>query len=143
LAFCDLCREEVRSMEDLGGALLGEAGSEQLAPDDGLAVQFRTAAYKFQLIDESVYRAVIVRRNGESKMLLGKLEKDGPDRWLMRKLQRYTVNIPEYQFIKLEADQEIREIWSGIFAQHSDTLYHPDLGLMTEAGNPAAEGLIV
>jgi len=116
---------------------------EQLAPDDGLAVQFRTAAYKFQLIDESVYRAVIVRRNGESKMLLGKLEKDGPDRWLMRKLQRYTVNIPEYQFIKLEADQEIREIWSGIFAQHSDTLYHPDLGLMTEAGNPAAEGLIV
>jgi putative transcriptional regulator len=38
LAFCDLCRGEVRSMESLGGALLSKAadeqtGDEQMAPD--------------------------------------------------------------------------------------------------------------
>lgn len=30
LAFCDLCREEVRAMEDLGGALLADAGNAEL-----------------------------------------------------------------------------------------------------------------
>jgi putative transcriptional regulator len=33
LAFCELCRGEVRSMESLGGALLSEAAGAQLAPD--------------------------------------------------------------------------------------------------------------
>ncbi len=61
----------------------------------------------------------------------------------MRKLQRYTVNVPDYQFSKLEGDQEVREVWPGIFAQYSDTLYHPDLGLLTEDVSPAAENLIV
>ncbi|MEN8130237.1 MAG: CRISPR-associated helicase Cas3' [Pseudomonadota bacterium] len=111
--------------------------------NDDLKVQFRTAAQRFRLIDESGYRPVIVRYNDEARALLGRLEKDGPERWLMRKLQRYTVNISEYQFRKLEADQEVREAYSGIFAQYSDTLYHPDLGLLTEAVNPAVESLIV
>jgi putative transcriptional regulator len=33
LAFCNLCREEVRSLESLGGALMSEPTYEQLAPD--------------------------------------------------------------------------------------------------------------
>ena len=46
LAFCDLCREEVRSMESLGGALLAgaveeQSGDEQLAPDALEAVMAR------------------------------------------------------------------------------------------------------
>lgn len=33
LAFCDLCRSEVRSIEDLGGSLMNEAGNEVMSSD--------------------------------------------------------------------------------------------------------------
>ncbi len=68
--------------------------------DDQLKVQFRTAAQRFQLIDESGYQSVIVRY-GDSPALIDMLKKGGPERWLMRKLQRCTVSLPEYQFKKL------------------------------------------
>lgn len=122
---------------------IGQLLMPQGAGADDLQVQFRTAAQKFKLIDESGYRPVLVRYNDEARALLGKLKKDGPDRWLMRKLQRYAVNIPEFQFGELEANQEVSEVHPGIFAQYSDTLYHPVLGLLTERVNPAAKSLII
>ena len=99
--------------------------------DDSLKVQFRTAAQRFQLIDESGYRGVIVRY-GESPTLIGRLQKDGPERWLMRKLQRYTVSLPEYQFKKLLSRGDVRKTHTDIFALTSDALYHPVLGVLVE-----------
>lgn len=99
--------------------------------DDSLKVQFRTAAQRFQLIDESGYRGVIVRY-GESPTLIGRLQKDGPERWLMRKLQRYTVSLPEYQFKKLLSRGDVREVHTDIFALTSDAVYHPVLGVLVE-----------
>ncbi len=58
-----------------------------------LKIQFRTAAEKFKLIDNVETQAILVWY-GESQPLIGKLKKDGPERWLMRKLQRYSVNLP-------------------------------------------------
>lgn len=104
--------------------------------DDSLKVQFRTAAQRFQLIDESGYRSVLVRY-GDSSALIGRLQKEGPERWLMRKLQRYTVSLPEYQFQKLEKNRDVNEVYPGMFAQISDALYHPELGDGTGAGQEA------
>ncbi len=109
--------------------------------DDPLKVQFRTAAQHFRLIDESGYRSILVRY-GESPALLGRLQKEGPERWLMRKLQRYTVSLPEYQFRKLLANGDIFEIYSGIFAQTADMLYHPQLGVLLDDTNPDPSDLI-
>ena len=78
--------------------------------DDPLKVQFRTAAQRFRLIDESGYRSILVRY-GDSPVLLGRLQKEGPERWLMRKLQRYTVSLPEWQFQKLLANGDVLEIY--------------------------------
>jgi CRISPR-associated endonuclease/helicase Cas3 len=114
--------------------------------NDQLKVQFRTAADRFKLIDESGYQSILVKyiteENKEVKSLLGKLEKEGPQRWLMRKLQRYSVNVPQYQFKQLLENIEIHEIWPGIYAQQSDTLYHPELGLLTEDNPLSVESLI-
>lgn len=100
-----------------------------LKPDgqgvDQLKVQFRTAAQRFQLIDESGYRSVIARY-GDSPALIGRLHKEGPERWLMRKLQRYTVSLPEYQFQKLLSNGDLQEVYPGMFAQTSEVLYHPE-----------------
>ena len=110
--------------------------------DDPLKVQFRTAAERFQLIDESGYRSILVLY-GESPTLIGRLRKEGPERWLMRKLQRYTVSLPEHQFQKLLVDGDVGEIYAGLFAQTADTLYHPQLGVLVDEANPDPSALAI
>ena len=109
--------------------------------DDQLKVQFRTAAWRFQLIDDSGYRSVLVRYV-DSPGLIGCLQKEGPERWLMRKLQRYSVSLPEYQFQKLLGNGDVHEIYPGLFAQTADVLYHPELGVLVDGTNPDPSALI-
>lgn len=78
--------------------------------------QFATADKKFQLIDDTYSRSIIVKY-GNSDSLITDLKHYGPNRKLMRKLQRYMVNIPEGVFIKLKSEGLIEEIRDEIFIQ--------------------------
>jgi CRISPR-associated endonuclease/helicase Cas3 len=109
--------------------------------DDLLKVQFRTAAQRFQLIDDSGYQSILVRY-ADSPGLIGLLQKEGPERWLMRKLQRYSVSLPKYQFQKLLGNGDVHEICPGLFAQTADVLYHPELGVLVDETNPDPSALI-
>jgi len=121
---------------------LDKLGIEGLLKANGQGeVQFRTAARLFQLIDESGDRSVIVRY-GDSPMLIGRLKKEGPERWLMRKLQRYTVSLPEYQFKKLLGNGDVREEYPDMYAQTSDALYHAELGVLLEDTNLDPNALV-
>lgn len=104
-------------------------------------IQFRTVGEKFRLIDDTAYQTFLVRY-GDNNVLLGKLEKEGPQRWLMRKLQRYSVNIPKRLFAQLEKQGDVREIWPGIYAQVGDRLYDKSLGVMID-GNIAPDELVI
>jgi CRISPR-associated endonuclease/helicase Cas3 len=95
---------------------------------------FRTAADNFRLIDEEGQTAVIVRY-GESPSLIAALESSAAmeahqHRGLLRKLQRYTVNIREAENKKLLVSRDVREAFPGVYVQSSDTLYHQDVGLL-------------
>jgi CRISPR-associated endonuclease/helicase Cas3 len=104
-------------------------------------IQFRSAAEKFRLIDDSIYQTILVRY-GDNETLLGRLEKEGPQRWLMRKLQRYTVNLPKRLFAQLESQGDVRQIWPGIYAQVGGKLYDKILGVVID-GNMAPDELVV
>lgn len=121
---------------------LDKHGIQDLLTTDAgeLKIQFRTAAEKFKLIDDVESQAILVWY-GESQALIGKLKKDGPERWLMRKLQRYSVNLPRHVVDKLVKTGEVHEVWPGIFAQAASTLYDGDLGV-TVGGALNAEQLI-
>lgn len=97
-----------------------------LRNDSELRFSFRTAARKFRLIDESAQAPVIVRFDNED--LLSLLERKGPERWLLRKLQRYVVNLPRHLHSRLLLAGAIQEIYTGLFVQGHGALYHPDLG---------------
>ena len=122
---------------------LDKHGIHELLTQDAreCQIQFRTVAEKFSLIDDSAYQTILVRY-GDNDVLLGKLEKEGPQRWLMRKLQRYSVNLPKYLFAQLEKQGDVREIWQGIYAQVGDTLYDSRLGVVTD-GRLSADDLVV
>lgn len=92
---------------------------------------FRTAAQNFHLIDETQQAPVIVTyREGAS--LIETLEKSKPERWLMRKLQRFIVNLPRYLHSRLLEDSALHEVHPGIYVQGREALYHEDLGFRPE-----------
>ncbi len=97
-----------------------------LRNDNELRFSFRTASRNFQLIDESAQAPVIVQFKNDELLTL--LQRKGPERWLLRKLQRYVVNLPRYLHSRLLSEGAIREIHPGIFMQGHGALYHSDLG---------------
>ena len=115
-----------------------------------LAVNFRTAAERFRLIDDADQTSVIVCYRGPEgqdttvDQHLAQLRRDGTQRWLMRALQRYTVSIHQRDARRLLTQGDIEELLPGMFVQVSDLLYHPVLGLCTDASpSPPPARLIV
>ena len=102
-----------------------------LTPGRELEIQFRTAADHFRLIDEEDQATVFVRYSGypDSDMLLRRLANEGPERWLMRKLQRCAVTVRKRIVERMAASGDVREVQPGCFVQQNDWLYDPVLGL--------------
>ena len=113
-----------------------KAIAAKLRPDRELAVQFATAAQDFKLIDEDGSATVVVRYGAareEIDRLLGVLAAEGPQRWLMRKLQRYTVTLPQRMADKMLAQGSLSLPMPGLYAQvNTDNLYSNILGLLGE-----------
>ena len=102
---------------------------------DKCQIQFRTAALKFKMIDDSGQHALIVRykSQGENKVdsrrLIEVLRKYGPNRSLMRKLQRFSVTLYDREFESLKQQGALEELF-GIWVQARDEIYDPDCGLI-------------
>lgn len=99
-----------------------------LAYDRELRISFRTAAEKFHFIDERGQCTVVVQY-GEGEKLIEKLEKFGAERWLMRKLQRYVVNLPIYICKKMLEAGTVKEAFPDIYVQVFKNVYDPNIGL--------------
>ena len=130
---------------------LDKHGIEKLFTVDGktLAVNFRTAAEKFRLIDDADQASVIVLYRGPDgrdvtvDQRLAQLRQGGAERWLLRALQRYTVNIRQRDAQRLLAQGDIEELLPGLFVQVSDLLYDAVLGLRVVDGGDPARPLMV
>lgn len=95
------------------------------------SMNFRTAADKFRIIDESLQKTILVRY-GEGEKLIDLLKSKGPERWLMRKLQRYTVNVYNDDFNQMLKRGSIEEVYSKIYVLASNIDYSKDTGLLVD-----------
>lgn len=95
------------------------------------SIYFRTAAERFHIIDESMQKTILVRY-GEGERLIDLLKLSGPDRWLLRKLQRYTVNVYNDDFYLMIKRGSVEEIFPNIFAITTSSEYSKDIGLLVE-----------
>lgn len=107
-----------------------------MCPAEPLQYQFREAAAAFRMIDGAVQIPVIVRYGGNEE-LVKSLYEIGPKRFLMRKLQRFTVNVPRARIpellekgmiVELTIPKE-KEVRSGIYVQTAPSAYREDIGL--------------
>lgn len=90
--------------------------------------QFREFAEKFNIIDDQKQMSIIVKYRN-SPALIEQLKFAGASKELLRKLQRYIVNVPIYVFNKIREAGYIEDI-NGYWVQSDDNLYKLGLGLM-------------
>jgi len=101
-----------------------------------IAVNFRDAAEAFRLINDEDSSTVIVHYSSQHnktniEAITGKIEKDGPNRFLMRQLQRFGVSIYESDITRLLSQGDIRivEGCPGLYVQNSSVFYDKDTGV--------------
>jgi len=105
-------------------------------------IYFRTAAARFSIIDDSAQKSIIVPYEA-GKDLIKILKAKGPERWLMRKLQRYTVNIFNHEFDALLKEGVIEEVQPNTYVLSGDSYYSQDLGLLILQNNFEPEDFII
>lgn len=102
--------------------------------DAPLDISFREAAAKFRLIDDSGVSIIVPYvpvDKTESPVYgwLSLLEQDASKKWVYRKLQRFTVTLPERQVNQLQELGCIDEV-AGLRVLHN-SFYHSDMGIYT------------
>lgn len=95
------------------------------------SIYFRTAAQKFSIIDNSEQKTIFVPY-GDGEKLIELLRAGGPNRELMRKLQRYSVNVYVYEFNELKQRGTIEEVYPQVFALVSSLDYSEVTGLLVD-----------
>ena len=89
--------------------------------------QFATASAKFRLIDDKGAKVVLIRY-GKGADYVEQLRRKGPESWLMRKLQQYSVAISERDFNELKKGARVEEVF-GCWVQADAFLYNSVAGL--------------
>lgn len=95
--------------------------------------QFREAAADFKIIEDNTVPVIVLY--GESRKWLDALRAAGPKRDIMRRLQRYTVNIFRNwlpSLLKWGLIEELPPAGSGLYAQTMPSLYDEAYGLDME-----------
>ncbi len=93
------------------------------------AIQFRSAAERFRLIPDSGV-SVLVPYGKDGFKLLDQLRHLGPERWLMRRLQRLSVNLYQTEFEAMRALGAVEELHPGIWGVCVTNAYDEKLGLL-------------
>ncbi len=109
---------------------------DHLRKNSRFEFEFRTAADKFKLVDDEDQATVIVpyAREGKASIepLIEKLRRGDTDRWLLRKLQRYTVTVRRKQVEKWQARGDVQELVPGMYLLTDDLRYDDRLGLLPD-----------
>jgi CRISPR-associated endonuclease/helicase Cas3 len=110
-----------------------------LTNDPKMRFSFRKAAQLFRFIDRQGYPCLV--RYGAGAELIDRLCAQGKERFLLRKLQRYTVQVSEWHLKKLLASGDVAEpeLSPGVYMQVNTCLYREDIGLSLPEENASFE----
>ncbi|MDP1649445.1 MAG: CRISPR-associated helicase Cas3' [Rubrivivax sp.] len=121
---------------------------DDLRNRDDFAMAFRTAADKFKLVDDEQQATVIVPYLSDgpdatdTAPLIARLRHGDTDRWLLRKLQRYTVTVRQNMVNVWQGRGDVHELQPGLYLLVDELRYDRRYGLMPEGQMLNAMGLV-
>ena len=121
---------------------------DDLRNRDDFAMAFRSAANKFKLVDDEQQATVIVPYLSDgpdatdTAPLIARLRRGDTDRWLLRKLQRYTVTVRQNMVNKWQARGDVHELQPGLYLLVDELRYDRRYGLKPEGQAIDAASLV-
>jgi len=110
----------------------GKSISELLKPDTSeLGIAFRSVEREFRIVKDDGQQPVIVLY-GDCAKWLAQLRVIGPTRENMRRLQRFTVNLPKYVTTRMRESGRIEVIGEEFWALTSEKWYDSRIGVRTD-----------
>lgn len=103
-------------------------------------IDFRSASEKFRMIDNEGTTTVLVPY-GRGARLIAELERFGPDRVRLRRLQRYSVTLHAREFGRLRAVEGVEDIGPELFAVKPG-FYDDELGVVVDGAWDGAGAVI-
>ncbi len=103
--------------------------------------QFKTFAENFNMIDDKKQISIIVQYK-DSYKLIEQIRFTGASKDMLRKLQRYIVNIPIYVFNKINMTGYLENI-GGYWVQKDPNLYKPGTGLIVNESDLISGDFVV
>lgn len=110
--------------------------SLRCGPD--LAMNFRTAADAFRLIDNEDQVSLVVPYHSSTPgarnpaPLIAQLRQGDADRWLLRALQRQVVQVRRHAIAAWQTGGEVKEVLPGLFVLDNPLRYDARRGLITD-----------
>lgn len=121
-------RQSSYDVQDIGELLSERSGQMEF--------NFRSAAAKFKLIDDKDQASLLIplhrRLSGHDHLetLIAQLARGDTDRWLMRSVQRYVLNIREERFSELLKTNAVMPLANGLYLLDDDNHYDSRFGLL-------------
>jgi len=119
--------------QDLDQRQIVEMLNERSGP---MEFSFRSAADKFRLIDDEAQSSLLIPlhrlMDGHNALapLMAKLEAGEADRWLLRSVQRYVLNIRQRQLDELLRTGAVIPLACGLYLLEDDTRYDLRFGML-------------
>jgi CRISPR-associated endonuclease/helicase Cas3 len=113
-----------------------------------MVMEFRTAAERFRLVDDQQQASVIVPYQSPNadaariEPLIALLRQGKAERWMLRKLQRYTVTVRQTTVNLWQARGDVDELLPGMFVLTDTQRYDARLGVLPEGQMLDADGLV-
>ena len=113
-----------------------------------LKFDFRCASDKFKLVDDKEQATLIVpyhlfkTDHSALEKRIVQLENGDVNRWLMREVQRYTVNVRKRQIDMLVGTRDCREVSPGLYVLQTQGVYDHRFGLMPKGQPLDPESLV-
>jgi CRISPR-associated endonuclease/helicase Cas3 len=107
--------------------------SERSGP---MEFNFRSAAARFKLIDDKEQASLLIplhrKFDGHAHLepLIAQLARGDTDRWLLRSVQRYVLNIRQHQLDELLKTRAVTPLASGLYLLDDDNRYDARFGLL-------------
>ena len=121
--------------------LLG-LGAKGRREGDPLDFRYRTAAEQFRMIEDD-QEPLIVPYDRAAREAIAAIQRDGPDRHLLRRLQPFTVPVRRAAMLRLREALAVNDV-DGVAVLTREELYRPDVGLDVDLlGGPSIDDLII
>ena len=113
-----------------------------------MVMAFRTAADRFRLVDDQQQASLIVPYHStypdatRIEPLIALLRQGNAERWMLRKLQRYSVTVRQATVNLWQARGDVVELLPGLYLLTDEQRYNARLGVLPEGQMLDAAGLV-